>query len=157
MISPAPRDVLRSISMLYRTMFLALITFVVITAIMTGDVDQPGSHPSSTEQLLKTIMYLMVIVIIPVSFMYPQRLIARIDPSLHLSGKLLAYRQAIFIRFSALTTAGVLIALGFLLLKDSSFMVIQAIVLVAFIIFKPTSFKIAADLQLNDKEKQQLL
>jgi hypothetical protein len=138
-------------------MFLALVTFVVITAIMAGDVDQPGSHPSSTEQIVKTIIYLLVIIIIPASFMFPQRLINRIDTSLHLSGKLLAYRQALFIRFSALTTAGLVVSLGFLLLADSSFMVVQAIVLVAFIIFKPTAFKIIADLQLNDKEKHQLL
>jgi hypothetical protein len=150
------KEILRSINIIYWAVFLSAVMFIVISAIY---VNNAGTLPDSDPQrnyIINAVLFFILIVLAPVSYAIPQRLIKKIDKNLTLPGKLLAYRRATLIRLVAMETAAITIALGFMATANTSLMYAQVIVLLFFMIYKPTAFKIAADLELTPDERKLL-
>ncbi len=152
-----PRDLIRSISFAYWAILLGLVTFIVVTSLFLSNVGETVITDPQTVFIIKTTLIFILIVIAPVSYLIPQKQINRIDKSLNLIEKLRFYYTASIIRFVAMNTAGVIIAVGFMLTADTNLIFLQAVVLLFFIIYKPTPFKIASDLELDEKERQQIM
>ena len=152
-----PRDIIRKISFLYWAMLLGLVTFIVATSLFVSNVGEIIISDPHTAFILKTVLILILIVIAPISYLLPQRQINRIEKDQKLTAKLAAYHMASLIRFGLMNSAGILIALGFMLTANTNLIFLQAVVLLFFIIYKPTPFKIVSDLELNEKERQQIM
>jgi hypothetical protein len=151
------KDIMGNISFIYMAMFLTLITYIVLSSLYISNVGPLLDFDPQLYYIIQVTLILLLIVLAPVSYAIPQRMINRMDITMDLENKLLAYRSAIMIRYIALNIAGLLVALAFLLTGNTNLILVQAIVLLFFIIYKPSPFRIAADLNLNDEEKQQLL
>lgn len=151
------KDIVRSISFIYMAMFLTLITYIVLSSLYISNIGSLLDFDPQLYYIIQVVLILLLIVLAPVSYAIPQRMITRMDHTMDLENKLLAYRSAIMIRYIALNIAGMLVAVAFLLTGNTNLILVQAIVLLFFVIYKPSPFRIAADLNLNDAEKQQLL
>ncbi len=154
---PTPKSILREIKILHLVLFMSLIlfTFIMVYILQTSG----GLHEfdKQMEFIIKTLVIFTVVLIIPLSFILPQRIISRIKANLPLIPKLLQYRTALIIRFATLNFAGSLVAISFFIIADTNLMFLQAIVLLVFFIFKPSAFKIAQDLNLGPDEKRHLM
>jgi hypothetical protein len=106
--------------------------------------------------IVKTFVILLVIMMIPFSFIFPQRMIAGIRTDASLIQKLLTYRMALLIRHGSLNIAGSLLLIAFFQIVDTNLLILLSIILLVFIISRPTIFKIAQDLQLSPQEKEKL-
>ncbi len=152
-----PRDIIRKISFLYWAMLLGLVTFIVVTSLFVSNVREVIISDPHTAFILKTVLIFILIVIAPISYLLPQRQINRIEKDQKLTAKLAEYHTASLARYMLMNSAGILIALGFMLTANTNLIFLQAVVLLFFIIYKPTPFKIASDLELDKKERQQIM
>jgi hypothetical protein len=152
-----PRDLIRNISFAYWAMLLGLVTFIVVTSLFVSNVGETVITDPQTVFIIKTTLIFILIVIAPVSYLIPQKQINNIDKSLKLIEKLRLYYTASIIRFVAMNMAGIAIAVGFMLTANTNIIFLQAVVLLFFLIYKPTPFKIASDLELDEKEKQEIM
>ena len=152
-----PKDLLRNLSFFYWVMLLSLVTFIVASAIYINKLGPALGIDPQAHYIVNITVILLIIVIAPISYILPQKMIAAIDRSLPLEEKLIRYRLPLFVRYFFMDTAGFSIAVGFILTGNTNLILMQAIVMLFFIIYKPTPFKIAADLELNDNEKQKLM
>ncbi|TVQ87833.1 MAG: hypothetical protein EA393_09910 [Bacteroidetes bacterium] len=152
-----PRDIIRNISFIYWAMLLGLVTFIVVTSLFVSNVGEVIISDPQTAFILKTVLILTLIVIAPISYLVPQRKINRIKKDQKLNVKLAAYHMASLIRFVLMNSAGILIALGFMLTANTNLIFLQAVVILFFLIYKPSPFKIASDMDLDEKERQQIM
>ncbi len=153
----SPKEILRGISFVYWAMLLGLVTFIVATSLFISHTETaPVTDPESV-YIIKTVLIILLLGLVPLSYIFPQKQIAKIDKTLPLEQKLIFYRVAAFIRFALMNAAGILTALGFLLTGATNLIYLQAIILLFFIIYKPGPFKIASDLELDENEKQQIM
>jgi hypothetical protein len=86
----------------------------------------------------------------------PGMLNSRIAKTLELKDKLSKYFQVVIVRSAFLEAPGLFAGVATLLTGRSYFMIVVAILLVAFYFYRPTSERISADLALNTPERRQL-
>jgi magnesium-transporting ATPase (P-type) len=150
------REIIRSINVIYWAVFLTTIMFIVISALYVSNAGPLLDTDPQRNYIINTLLVFMLIVLAPVSYAIPQKLISKIEINLTLDGKLIAYRGAMFIRLIAMEAAAIVIALGFMATGNTNLMYALIIVLLFFMIYKPTAFKIASDLKLNAEERKLL-
>jgi hypothetical protein len=151
------KTILNTITQQYRIMFFSLIIYIVAGSLYASNVGAVLENDPHMSYIITIILTFLIIILAPVSYLVPQKQIARIDPMAELNDKLEHYRKAMFIRYLAMNLAGLFIAVGFALTANTNLIMALAIILLFFIIFKPSPFKIAADLALGEDEKQKLL
>ena len=151
------KPILRNIAVVYWIMFLSLVTYIVISALIVSNTDIVFIADMQGSYIVNAILIFTLILLAPVSYLVPQKMINAIREDLSLTDKLLQYRTPMFIRFITMNSAGLLIAAGFLLTTTTHLIYLQVVVMLFFIIYKPSRFKIASDLQLNDREREQLM
>lgn len=152
-----PRKIIRNISFLYWANLLGLVTFIVITSLYVSNVGKAIITDPQQDYILKTVLILLLIVIAPISYLVPQNKIKKIAKDQKLVIKLATYQSASLIRFILMSMAGILVALGFMLTANTNIIFLQAVVILFFLIYKPSPFKIASDLELEEKERQQIM
>ena len=142
---------------LYGVLFASLIIMLLFASIMVSNY---GSLLTPNEALfatLKSIAIAVGAIFLVVAYLYPQRLIRKIDSNLTLAEKIAMYRKPIGLRLILVTDAGIVSSIVFLLTADTNLMLVLTIILIFFILARPTPFKIAADLNLSEEEKNFLL
>lgn len=152
------KNQLRSIYIVYWAMFIGVVLFTFVAGFLVSDM---GGFLEADQQLayvLYLVLILSLAVLIPFSYWFPQKMIKALrGVQKPLVQKLSMYRSASVIRFALLNSAGVMVAIWFLLLGNVQLFYIQVIILLIFIMFKPSSFKIAADLELDEAESEKLI
>jgi len=95
-------------------------------------------------------------VIIPLAYGYPQRMMRRVEPRWTLDLKIALYRRAVVLRLAMTASVFMMDALLFLATGDNDLLLLLAIILLFFILSRPTPFRAATDLGLSDGEKAEL-
>lgn len=157
MQEPTVKKVLGSIAVIYWAMFLSLVSYIVISSVYVSNRGPLFPMDPQMGYIITVVVSLLVIVLAPASYIISQNLIKKIDPMLVLEGKLLSYRTALFIRYIVMDLVGLLISLAFLATGNTNLILALAAVLLFFIIFKPTPFKIASDLDLDETDRQRIM
>lgn len=152
-----PYEILRSMGLLYWAMLLGLVMLVALSAWFVNHSGAALGNDPQSQYIVNTVLIFLLIAIAPLSYIVPQRMIAAIDRTLPLEDKLLRYKLPVLIRYFLLNMAGSLIAVGFMLSGNTNLMYLQAIVMLFFLVYKPSPFKVASDLDLNEQERQKLM
>ena len=151
------RAIFRSLTKTYSTFFLAMI-FLLVAASLMLSAQGPLSDRFGEWQLVhKAIGIGLAIVFVPLAYGYPQKLIRRIEADWKLSLKVSLYRQAVILRLAIVASVFLINAVFFLITGDNDLIMVLAIILVFFILSRPTPFRAAADMGLSDEEKLQLM
>jgi hypothetical protein len=149
-----PKEILRSIHLIYWVFFLTLVGFIfVISRFIDHGQDAPLAHNPEAMLVMKSVFLVIALALIPLSYVLAHKQIAAINRQLSLTEKLSRYRLAVLTRYSLLDMAGILPGIGFLFTADMHLVMVQAIVLLSFLLFRATPFKIANDLELSQEER----
>lgn len=151
------KRVLKSIAIIYLVTFASFATYIVTSTIFVSKAGTLLQPDQQDIYMITTVLILILIGHAPISYLWPEKLIKNIDPALTLPGKLVAYRTAMFIRYMTMNSAGLLISITFMATGNTNQMYLQAIVLLFFLLYKPSPYKIAADLDLNEGDKQKII
>jgi FtsH-binding integral membrane protein len=151
------RKVFQNTHRIYGILFLTMIVFLVAASLIVSNMGPLLQEDPSMFHILKYIAIGVPIVAIPIAYSYPQKLISRISPELGFPEKLMEYEGALFIRFALVEGAAILVSIFFMLTGDTNLMMVLAIILLFFILSRPTPFKAATDLGLTEDEKAELM
>jgi hypothetical protein len=158
-ISPHPSaDTFKLLNRIYGILFLFIIVLLVAASLIVSNLGHfLAETNNSIAYILKAIAIGITIVAIPVAWSYPQKLIKQINAGIPLEEKLVKYQNALLIRFVLAVFAASSVSAMFLFTGDTDLMLVLAIILLFSILSRPTTFKVAGDLNLDDEEKKQLL
>jgi len=142
---------------------LVYISLMVVMAIFGGIVyylNTSGSSQIPPDVNLASTMRYVLIIVSPVAlavgyFIY-KKLLSAIGPTVVLREKLQRLQSVILIRSACFEVPGLLGAVSALITGDNSFLLFTAIILVFFLLLRPTVFSIAQDLGLTQQEKEML-
>lgn len=152
------KNQIKTIYILYWAMFLS----VVLLTFLAGFIVSSQEPFLETDQQTAYIFYLILVVIlainIPLSYLLPQKMIRGIRGiQKPLVRRLSMYRTAMIVRFAVLNSAGFLVAIWFMFFGNVHLFYVQVIILLIFLMYKPSPFKIAVDLELDDRESEMLI
>jgi hypothetical protein len=151
-----PKAIFKSINLVYGTLFLGMIIFLVIASLLVSNSGPLIAEDPLLTQIFKLIVIGFTVVIIPIAYSFPHRLIKKIDVESPLSEKLSKYQQALTIRFALTEGVGIMTSIFFLLTGDTDLIMVLAIILLFYILSRPSPFKAGTDLDLSEIEKKQL-
>jgi O-antigen/teichoic acid export membrane protein len=151
------KNIFKTINLVYKAFFLGMIVFLVTASLLVSNAGGIIEDDPLMAQTLKIIAIGMAVVLIPVAYSIPQKLIRKISKELSLEEKLTRYQSALIIRFALTEGLGILATIFFLLTADNDFLMLFAIILLFYIISRPTPFKAATDLELSEIEKHELM
>ncbi|MFO7978630.1 MAG: hypothetical protein R6U64_08215 [Bacteroidales bacterium] len=147
----------RTLNIIYGALFLALIVFLVAASLLVSNSGFLLAPDPGLFYVLKGVAIGFTILMLPLAWGLPQKMINRIEPDLSLEQKMMKYQNALIVRFSMAEGVGFLATIIFMLTGDTNLMLVLAIILLFYIMSRPTIFKVAADLKLSEQEKQQLI
>ena len=150
-MNPTSKSVLTALNMIYfslimmMTLFGAVVFFLSISGEMTQDPE------------FALILRYLLFALLPIGvgagyFVFKQRL-NTIQSTLSLSEKLMKYQTAVLIRSGCFEMPGLFGSVATLITGDLSFLLFTAIVIVLFLLLRPTVYTITTDLNLSQKER----
>jgi hypothetical protein len=135
---------------------LVLVTLVACSLLSNQIGPIVGQDPNAAYVLKVTILIVTSLAMLA-GFYFPSKSIKRLTTEMPIEKKMEAYKKGQFLRFAIFSLAAILVSLFFLLTADSNILLVQAIILILMIIYKPSAFRIKADLMLTDDEWNDLL
>lgn len=150
-MNPTSKSVVGVINLLYysQVMMIVLFSAVVYYLYMTGNITP---NPELALIFRYVIIALLLAGISVGYFIFKQQMSA-IRSALSLREKLGKYQTAVLIRAACLELPGLFGAVSVLTTGDISFLLFTAIVLVLFVLVRPSTYAIATDLNLTPSER----
>ncbi len=142
---------------LYGRLFLLLIAALVLSSLLISNIGPLLTYNPGIYAAIKTASIAVGAILLVIAYITPQRQIRQIDPSASLAEKVELFRQAVILRLLLITGAGVFTCLFFILIADTDLILLLAIIIIFLVLARPTPFKTAGDLKLNDEEKNTLM
>jgi hypothetical protein len=136
--------------------YLAQVAAMMIFGLVALYVRNLQPIDNELARLLRLVLIgLLVSGLIGAQFI-PGMLNNRIASTLDLKDKISKYFQVVIVRSAFLEAPGLFAGVATLLTGRSYFMIVVAVLLVAFYFYRPTSERIAAELNLNATERRHL-
>ncbi len=142
---------------LYGQLFLFLIAALVFSSLLISNIGPLLIYNPGVYAAIKTASIAVGAILMVIAYVTPQRQIREIDPSASLAEKIELFRQAVILRLLLITGAGAFTCLFFILIADTDLILLLAIIIIFLVLARPTPFKTAGDLKLNDEEKNTLM
>ncbi len=145
-------DYLRHIKLFYWLIFFLLIIFGLLS-FYVGNVIGPILKWDLKDVVsLKTIVVILSLAGIPAAYIYHNKRIMQLDDSLASKQKLKQYRNSFFVKIATFEALAIIALIGYMISADYSFLLIFALLFVAFLLNIPTKHKIISELNFNYEE-----
>ncbi len=156
MFNSDPKAIFKNLTRVYWILFLTMVSFLIIASLLVSNTGPLTGQDPLIHQILKLLVIGFTVVIIPLAYSFPQRMIKKIGPEPGLPEKIGKYQQALIIRFALTEGVAFFAIIAFLLTGDNDLILLLAIILLFFVISRPNHFKTSHDLGLSELEKKQL-
>jgi len=150
-MNPTSSSVLTALNMIYfslisvMTMFGAIVFFLNVAGDITPD--------PAFALILRYILFALLPAGLGAGYIIFKQWMQAINPSLSLRARLMKYQTAILIRSGCFEMPGLFAAVAALITGDNSFLLFTAIVIMLFLILRPTIYTICTDLTLSQKDR----
>ena len=150
-MNPTSKSVLTGLNMIYFSLItmMGLFALVVLYITASGDITP---DPDMTLLLRYVLFALLPIGLGAGYFIFKQWMLA-IKTTLSLREKLMKYQTAVLIRSGCFEMPGLFGAVAAMITGDISFLLFTAIVIVLFLMLRPTIYTITTDMSLSQKER----
>ena len=150
-MNPTSKSVLTGLNIIYFSLItmMGLFALVVLYITASGDITP---DPDMTLLLRYVLFALLPIGLGAGYFIFKQWMLA-IKPTLSLREKLMKYQTAVLIRSGCFEMPGLFGAVAAMITGDISFLLFTAIVIVLFLLLRPTIYTITTDMSLSQKER----
>jgi hypothetical protein len=153
-MNPTSKSVLTALN----TIYFSLIGMMGLFALVVLFINASADHAPDPE--LTLIFRYVLFALLPIGlgagyFIFKQGMRA-ISPSLSLREKLMKYQTAVLIRSGCFEMPGLFGAVAALITGDNSFILFTAIVIVLFLLLRPSIYIITQDMNLSNTERATL-
>ena len=157
MQNPTPRYLFSQLGRMFNLFFFSCFVLLTLAALYVSQAGPLLGTEAAAEPIWKTLAITLAVLNIPLAYGLAQKQIKSIPKQNELTEKIRAYRSPLLLRFSLAHAAFSANCILFLLSGDQGLMIIMAIVLLFFILSRPSPFRAALDLELSDEEKTQII
>lgn len=150
-MNPTSKSVLTALNMIYfslimmMTLFGAVVFFLTLSGTMTQDPE--------LALMLRYVLFALLPIGLGAGYFIFKQWMNAISPALSLREKLMKYQTAVLIRSGCFEMPGLFGAVATLITGDLSFLLFTAIVIVLFLLLRPTIYTITTDMNLSQKER----
>lgn len=150
-MNPTSRSALSGLNIIYFSLMMMMTMFGAVVFFLNA------SGGIASDRGLTLILRYVLCGLLPIGlgagyFIFKQ-FINSISPSLSLREKLMKYQTAVLIRSACFEMPGLVGAVAALVTGDNSFLLFTAIVIVLFLILRPSAYTITSDLNLTQGER----
>ena len=155
-MTPSVKQIVTTLNLVYFALPIIMAGFAlfVLVRIYTGQEMPPVD--AAFESLLRIIVIATVPVGMSISYVAFKFVLKGINPELPLATKLQRYQSAVLIRAAGFEMPGMFAAVVAFITNNTSFLLFTAVIVVLFLLFRPTSSAITNDLQLTATERSEL-
>jgi len=153
-MNPTSKSVLTGLNMIYFSLItmMGLFALVVLYITASGDITP---DPDMT-LLLRYVLFALLPIGLGAGYFIFKQWMQAIKPTLSLREKLMKYQTAVLIRSGCFEMPGLFGAVAAMITGDISFLLFTAIVIVLFLLLRPTIYTITTDMGLSQKERNLL-
>ncbi len=153
-MNPTSKSVLTGLNMIYFSLItmMGLFALVVLYITASGDITP---DPDMT-LLLRYVLFALLPMGLGAGYFIFKQWMQAIKPTLSLREKLMKYQTAVLIRSGCFEMPGLFGAVAAMITGDISFLLFTAIVIVLFLLLRPTIYTITTDMGLSQKERNLL-
>jgi hypothetical protein len=150
-MNPTSKSVLTVLNMIYVSLIMMMTLFgaVVFFITLSGDMAQDPE----LALMLRYVIFALLPMGMGAGYFIFKQWMNTISPTLSLREKLMKYQTAVLIRSGCFEMPGLFGAVATLITGDLSFLLFTAIILVLFILLRPTVYSITTDMNLSQKER----
>ena len=130
-------------------MMMTLFGAVVFFLTTSGDITQDPE----LALILRYVLFVLLPVGVGAGYFIFKQWMNTISPALSLREKLMKYQTAVLIRSGCFEMPGLFGAVATLITGDLSFLLFTAIVIILFLLLRPTLYTITTDMNLSQKER----
>lgn len=155
-MTPSVKQILITLNLVYFALPIVMTGFAlfVFVRIYTGQEMPPVD--AEFESLLRIIVIATVPVGMSIGYIAFKSVFKGIKPELLLATKLQRYQSAVLIRAAGFEMPGMFAAVVAFITNNTSFLLFTAVIVVLFLLFRPTISAITNDLQLTAQERMSL-
>ena len=148
------KDFIRNLNIIYFAQVMMLVAFSMVALYMYAS----GQLAEKTDEdnIFLYAVPVLTIVFLAAGYFIFNILISKIDSSLKLTEKLTRYQVAVIVRSALMESAGLLAAVATIITGKIFFLGATMLVLVLFLLLRPTPYGITEDLKLSSEEKNEL-
>jgi hypothetical protein len=145
------KSTLSMLNIIYFSLMMTMTLFGTIVFFLTNS----GTIETNSEltMMLRYLLCALLATGLGTAYFIFNKLLKSINASLSLREKLMKYQTAILIRSACFEMPGLLGAVATFITGDTSFLLFTAIVLVLFLLERPSVYNITKDLSLSQAEK----
>ena len=144
--------VLKELTRTYYSLLAVILLALLACSLISNQVGPLMGQDPQTLYAAKLILYLIVATGLFVALYFPARFIKNLNKETTVDEKLKAYKKAQVLRFMFFGVTSLTVSAFFLLTADSNIILVQAIVLLFMIVYKPSAFKLKSDLSLTTND-----
>ena len=150
-MNPTSKSVRTGLNMIYFSLItmMGLFALVVLYITASGDITP---DPDMT-LLLRYVLFALLPIGLGAGYFIFKQWMQAIKPTLSLREKLMKYQTAVLIRSGCFEMPGLFGAVAAMITGDISFLLFTAIVIVLFLLLRPTIYTITMDMSLSQKER----
>jgi hypothetical protein len=150
-MNPTTKSTLSALNLIYSSLISMMIMFGAIVFFL--NMSEGISTNPELASSLRYVLFLLLPVGLGAGYFIFKQWMSTINPSLPLREKLMKYQTAVIIRSACFEMPGLVGAVAALITGDNSFLLFTAIVIVLFLLLRPTVFTITSDLSLSQGER----
>ena len=143
------KQYLRTLMIIHGALTVGQVLFAGVTLI-ANDGKEMDPTQSESNNILLVMAILMVSGGIAMGTFFFKRKLAAIQASNNLVDKLTEYSNALIIRFALMEVASIFSIVGYLLTSNYIFLGLAAVIIVFFIVLRPTRTTVLRDMQLGN-------
>lgn len=153
-MNPTSKSVLTALNMIYFSLItmMGLFALVVLYITASGDITP---DPELT-LIFRYVLFALLPIGLGAGYYIFKQWMQAITPTLSLREKLMKYQTAILIRSGCFEMPGLFGAVAALITGDISFLLFTAIVIVLFLLLRPSIYTITTDMNLTQRERTML-
>lgn len=151
--APTTKSVLTTLNLIYFSLVSVMASFGLIVLYL----NYAGSLVTEADPGLTLLLRYVLFALLPIGigmgyFIFKQSL-APINASMSLKEKLFKYQNSLLIRSACFELPGLMGSVAALITGDNSFLLFTAIVVVLFLLVRPTLYTLTSDLNLSASER----
>jgi hypothetical protein len=155
-MTPSVKQILTTLNLVYFALPVVMVGFAVFVFVrLYFELEMPPVD-ADFESLLRIVVIATVPVGMSISYVAFKSVLKGITPEMALATKLQRYQSAVLIRAAGFEIPGMFATVVAFLTNNTSFLLFTAVIVVLFLLFRPTVNAIINDLQLTATERSEL-
>ncbi|MCW5909927.1 MAG: hypothetical protein KIT62_02575 [Cyclobacteriaceae bacterium] len=155
-MTPPLKHTLTSLNLIYFALIIVMVGFATFVYAQIASGEETPEHNAELETLLQYIVLAVVPAGMGIGYIAFKAALKGITPDMSLAEKLQRYQSAVIIRGAGFEMPGMLASAAAFITGNIYFLLFTAVVVVLFLLFRPTLNAVTNDLQLTATERAEL-